>query len=152
MRHKLLTIAGSAMVFAVAAGGIGIASGQPAADRATLHFGVLFSDSFVDVGDPGPSAGDEIIANDRLTDASGAEVGHLGLVCTITDPSVPEAACQGTAVVPDGQITMQFLNSPPPVKIAAITGGTGRFRNARGYLRLEELPAQRGRLAFHLIG
>lgn len=37
----------------------------------------------------------------------------------------------------------QFLNSPPPRKIAAITGGTGRYRGARGDLVLTEHPDHR---------
>src|SRR3954470_5502652 len=111
MQRKLVTIAGGFVVLALAAAGAGAAGGDAGSSRQqTLRFGVLFSDSFVDVGEPGPSAGDQIIGNDRLTDESGHAVGRVGLVCTVTDPVAPEAACQGTAVLPDGQIAVQFLN------------------------------------------
>ena len=84
--------------------------------------------------------------------ANGVAVGHDGLVCTITNPAVPEASCQGVARLPEGQLTFQFLNSPPPRKIAAITGGTGRYRDARGQLVIVESPKdQTGTYTFSLL-
>jgi hypothetical protein len=118
----------------------------------TLRFAIRFSPLFLlDLGKPGLSKGDQIVANDRLLNRRRKDVGHDGITCTMTDPSVPEAACQGSFVLPGGQITVQFLNSPPPVKIGAITGGTGRFRTARGQMRLvEPATGNVGRVTFSL--
>jgi hypothetical protein len=71
----------------------------------------------------------------------------------VTDPSQPEAACHGSFVLPAGQITVQFLNSPPPVKIGASTGGTGRYRTARGQIKLvEPATGNRGSVTFYISG
>ena len=139
-------IAGAVAVLVVASVAVGVAvagarSPNPRSHQhgQTLRFAIRFSDSFLlDLGERGPSKGDQIISNDRLLNSSGTEVGHDGLACTVTDPSEPEAACQGSFVLPGGQLTVQFLNSPPSVKIGAITGGTGRYRTARGQMKLVE--------------
>jgi hypothetical protein len=84
------------------------------------------------------SNGDEILSHDLLLDARGARAGRDGLACTITNVTVPESACVGTVVLPAGSVAFQFLNSPPPRKVAAVTGGTGRYRGARGELTIVE--------------
>ena len=133
----IVTILVAASVVASAAGAS--TRGQHRHEGETHQFVIKFSPFFLlDLGRPGISQGDQITANDRLLNRNGKSVGHDGLACTITDPSHAEAACQGTFVLPGGQITVQFLNSPPPVKIGAITGGTGRFRAAEGQMRLVE--------------
>ena len=88
----------------------------------------------------------------RIRDTFHEQVGHNGLSCIITDPSGPEAECTATFDVPGGQITTQFLNSPPPEKHAAVTGGTGAYRNARGEAVLVERGDGTGTVTFHLIG
>jgi hypothetical protein len=52
----------------------------------------------------------------------------------------------------DGTIATQFLNAPPPRKVFAVVGGTGRYEGARGSGELVEAPDQTGALAFHLTG
>lgn len=148
MPRKLVTLSAAVLVClsgaaAVAVAGAGAHSeGAQTAHRQTLRLAIRFSPFFLlDLGTPGVSKGDELVDNDHLLDRRGHEVGHDGLACTITDPSGPEAACQGTFVVRGAQITVQFLNGPPAVKIGAITGGTGRFRGARGEMRLVEPAA-----------
>ena len=42
------------------------------------------------------------------------------------------ASCTGTIQLPNGQVTFAWLNSPPPRKQLAVTGGTGHFRTVRG--------------------
>ena len=140
MPRKLVIVVVLALVGVLVAVGVAVAGARSQAeDRQTLQFTIKLKPLFlVDLGKRGPSKGDVIIDNDRLLNASGKDVGRDGIACTITDPSVPEAACQGSFVLPGGQITVQFLNSPPPVKIAAITGGTGRYRTARGQVKLVE--------------
>jgi hypothetical protein len=145
MSWKIVALAVAVLVsVSIAVGAAGASAGAQKARAQTtggetLRFAIKFSPLFLlDLGRHGLSKGDQIVENDRLLTKSGKRVGHDGFACTITDASVPEAACQGTFVLPGGQITVQFLNSPPSVKIGAITGGTGRFRSARGQMRLVE--------------
>jgi hypothetical protein len=116
--------------------------------RHTLRYEVRFNDVVVDLGAPGPSLGDEQVLNDKLVNRRGRVVGHDGGICTITSFEPPETNCAITFSLPGGQITTQFLNSPPPRKVAPITGGTKRYRGARGRLVLEEHPDQTGTIVF----
>lgn len=80
----------------------------------TLQFNVAFHDVEVDLGEQGPSLGDERIFADSLLGANGREVGHDAGVCIFTSLTPFEAACHITFLLPGGQIATQFLNTPPP--------------------------------------
>ena len=96
----------------------------------TIKFALAYHDAQVDLGQKGPSLGDERIFADTLLDAKGKKVGHDAGVCTFTSLAPPEAACQITFFLPGGEVSTQFLNAPPPRKLAAIVGGTGTYRGA----------------------
>jgi len=117
----------------------------------TIHFDVQFNETALDLGTPGPSPGDEFILHDLLF-SDGKQVGHNGGVCVLTDPTAPEIACTATFSLPDGTITTQFLTTPPPNKVFAVTGGTGIYRNVRGDGTLVENGNGTGEITFHLIG
>jgi len=123
-----------------------LAAGQPA--RHTLRYRIRFNDVALDLGAPGPSLGDVQVLNDTLVNHQGKVVGHDGGVCTTTSLDPAEANCAITFALPGGQITTQFLNSPPPRKVAPITGGTKRYRGARGELVIKEHPDQTGTVVF----
>jgi hypothetical protein len=130
-----------------------VASAFPAlaaaqAKTETLRFGIRFNDTALDLGAPGPSLGDVQVLSDKLVNRRGKVVGHDGGVCTVTSLDPPETSCTITFSLPGGQITTQFLNSPPPRKVAPITGGTRRYRRARGELVLTEKPDQTGTIVF----
>jgi hypothetical protein len=130
-----------------------VASASPAlaaaqAKTKTLRYGIRFNETALDLGTPGPSLGDLQILNDKLVNRRGKVVGHDGGICTVTSLDPPETNCTITFSLPGGQITSQFLNSPPPRKIAPITGGTRRYRGARGQLVLTENPDQTGTIVF----
>jgi hypothetical protein len=130
-----------------------VASASPAlaaaqAKTKTLRYGIRFNETALDLGTPGPSLGDVQILNDKLVNRRGKVVGHDGGICTVTSLDPPETNCTITFSLPGGQITSQFLNSPPPRKIAPITGGTRRYRGARGDLVLTEHPDQTGTIVF----
>ena len=152
LRIVIACIVTAAGVFAT-----GVASAPASAnDIRTLHFGVQFSPSFVlDLGEPGPSMGDQLISHDILVDKSGRQVGHDAVSCVITDPAGatgPEAECTATFALAGGQLATQFLNSPPPVKPLAVTGGTGAYRAVRGDGVLVENGDGTGTLTLRLIG
>jgi hypothetical protein len=124
------------------------ADARPAGE--TIRLGVRFADDPVDLGAAGPSIGDELVIHDTLLDSRGRTVGGDAGVCTFTSVRPPVASCVITFTLPHGQIAVQFVNTPPPRKRAAIVGGSGRYRGARGELRILEHPNQTGRLTFRL--
>jgi hypothetical protein len=89
---------------------------------------------FVDHGAPGFSVDDEFVfSNDLFQD--GEKVGTDGGTCTVTRVESGGAVtlhCSGTNALPGGQISVQGLAAPGEPFELAITGGTGRYRNARG--------------------
>ncbi|MFI0774320.1 hypothetical protein [Streptomyces sp. NPDC021212] len=114
--------------------------------------------SFIDVGTPGASQGDEfVIAGDLLKDS--ATVGTFDEVCTLTrvgpDPDSFNQQCVGTLVLPGGDITFQGLISitaagPGDINVA-ITGGTGRYRTAHGFIHADNISETDTDLTVHLI-
>jgi hypothetical protein len=140
---------------ALAIAAIGTVASAPAALAAgpktqTLRYGIRFNDTALDLGAPGPSVGDLQLLNDQIVNRRAEVVGHDSGVCTITSLAPPETNCNITFALPGGQITSQFLNSPPPRKTAAITGATKRYRGARGDILIKEHPDQTGTIVFRL--
>ena len=116
----------------------------------TIKFNLAFHDVQIDLGKRGPSLGDERLFADSVLDAKGRKVGHDAGVCTFTSLTPPEAACQITFFLSRGQISIQFLNAPPPRKVAAIVGGTGAYRGASGEAVIFEGLKQTGTVTFSL--
>src|SRR3954470_19220175 len=87
----------------------------------------------LDLGASGPSLGDQQVFTARFG-ADGRTIGFDGGVCTLV--RLPAAyQCVATNSLPDGQLTAQalvdFQKAPGPFQFA-ITGGTERYRSARG--------------------
>ena len=96
---------------------------------------------------------DFLLAQDIIknkVDAKGKKVGHDAGVCTFTTLTPPEAGCSITFFLSGGEIATQFLNAPPPRKVAAIVGGTGIYRGASGEAVIVEGPKQTGTIIFRL--
>jgi hypothetical protein len=162
MRTKLWTLVLAAVVLGFVMGGISV-SLRPTSTSAVatsvgtthLQFLVKFigQDTFLDLGAPGPSQGDEFIFHDLVFTPDGrTQVGHDGGMCVIFDVAKSEENCTLTFSLPGGDITTQFLNSPPPAKTFAVTGGTGTYRNVRGQGELVESGQGTATLSFDLIG
>jgi hypothetical protein len=64
----------------------------------------------------------------------GRRVGFTTVVCTIARVQHPPTAfqCQAIARIGSDQLTAQGLAFDQPSSVFAITGGTGRWRNAGG--------------------
>jgi hypothetical protein len=101
----------------------------------------LKQEQFLDLGDPGPSLGDELVFSERLF-SRGRQVGESGVVCVVTQVTPPYGdtltlKCEGAFSLRKGQITLQGLievqgeDDPGPFRVA-ITGGTGKYRCACG--------------------
>jgi hypothetical protein len=89
----------------------------------------------VDVAPTGdqPSLGDYSVFSENLF-RDGHKVGISGGVCTFVRLEHPPAAfqCVVTARLGRDQLTVQGLAFDQPTNVFAITGGTGRWRNAGG--------------------
>jgi hypothetical protein len=111
-------------------------------DRVLEIKGTPVNFEMIDVGTPGLSLGDQIIvSNDFVED--GKKIGFDAVVCsTVRVAPVRMVNCNITMSLPDGLITAQVLKSEPlppaPSKfVAAITGGTGAYRDARGQIDVD---------------
>jgi len=136
--------AAAALAATVVLAGAGTAASRPATAPATatatattsaetLRFTVHFSPFFFnDLDHNGqPSKGDQLVFHDLLF-SNGHQVGQDGGSCTVVNNNPLLASCTGTIQLPDGQIAFAWLNSPPPKKRFAVTGGTGHFRTVGG--------------------
>ena len=97
----------------------------------------------VDADPPGTSLGDQTVSRNVLR-RGGRQVGSLVSACTFTgvDPK-PVLLCDAVAQIDSSQLALmvrippRFLQDPQGESFRlAITGGTGRYRNARGYGQL----------------
>ncbi|WP_431985867.1 dirigent protein [Streptomyces griseoflavus] len=110
----------------------------------------------LDLGAAGRSVGDQFVFSGNLTSTEGSEervVGRIGGFCVITDLERNAGPCASTAVLPEGQITVQGEQAGIPVPapvVNAITGGTGEFRRARGQVRQRVLTPATWQLTFAL--
>ena len=93
--------------------------------------------TFIDTGKPGPSVGDLVVARDDVLRANGDPAGAFRQTCTLVDlassPFTSTFECAGSITLDDGTITMEGPFNPSQAEsTAAITGGTGAYRTARG--------------------
>jgi hypothetical protein len=143
VRHKHAVHAAVAAIiaFAVLVFGSASAVADGKGKRNTLRLvATEIQSEFIDLGDPGPSLGDEFVFSEVLR-KRGREVGTSGGVCVVTEAVPPYTTltfhCVATLSLERGQITLQGLvevqgeDDPGPFTVA-ITGGTGAFRGASG--------------------
>lgn len=116
--------------------------------------------TFIDLGDPDFSQGDQVaFTNDLLR--GGTKVGKDGGWCVATRLTAAGAAtfeCVGSNRLPGGQVTVQGLVTYGPDEeikeepyFFAITGGTGKYRNARGQVKIEEVSGEVFRLTLRIV-
>src|SRR5690349_16207143 len=118
----------------------------------TLQFQVTFSPfHLTDIGEEGLSAGDLIDFHDRLF-RGGREVGDEVGSCVVVE-ATGLSNCTGVVRLGRDTITYAFVNAPPPEKVLAVTGGSGRFRTAHGDGTLVENgdAANTGTLTLRLV-
>jgi hypothetical protein len=102
----------------------------------------LTSFDFVDLGEPGVTAGDFFVQTDTLTlddHTTGTDIIH----CVATGGEAAPGLCDAALTLEDGTLTASgtIPNFEPadgePFRIA-ITGGTQRYRRARGHITVTE--------------
>jgi hypothetical protein len=126
-------------------------SGHGDDEGTVLVFDVQFSPfNLTDLGDPGPTPGDVIVFNDLLL-VDGAQVGHEVGSCVVVDAAGPLASCTAVLTLDDGgTIAYALENAPPPRKVLAVTGGSGRFKGVDGDGVLVENGDGTGELTLYL--
>ncbi|CDR15989.1 lipoprotein [Streptomyces iranensis] len=90
----------------------------------------------VDLGKPGVSVGDQRVVHEDLY-RDGEKVGDHSTVCAFTQVGPSALQCLGTFALPEGQFTAQsLLHLPAPSSVdVSITGGSGEYRTAHGFIR-----------------
>ena len=144
---------------AIAIGALAIASAVPASsDQGSVRHrtievvGIGTEENFVDLGDAGPSLGDELVFHEDLR-VDGKTVGHDGGVCSATsleEGTQGEFQCVVTLWFANGQIASQGLIQPSgesPEKFeVVITGGSGAYEGAGGHIKVVEVSETRTRM------
>ena|SRR5436305_1489278 len=121
---------------------IALIAAAPAAARSLPRHSFVKLDKadVVDVGAPGDSVGDTTVFTFTVFDrVGGRRIGAGHGYCVRTEVGVAND-CTANSSLPGGRIVMQWEEfDGQRVSRAAITGGTGRYRNTRGELRLTSL-------------
>jgi hypothetical protein len=155
------------VVAALASGGVALANGHSTRPSREKHrevikvFALTVQFKMIDLGDPGFSLGDEAVFSDNLlTSKNGSMVGFDGGVCTVvrvTDATAGTGTlqCPVTFSLSNGQIATQGLvqltnGGFTGTQTAAITGGTGHFRQAQGEVAVEFLTSTEANITFFL--
>ncbi|CAL9658352.1 dirigent protein [Streptomyces sp. Tu 3180] len=108
----------------------------------------------IDLGATGRSVGDQFVFSGNLVSTEGPGerlVGRVGGFCVLTRLERNAGQCVSTAVLPEGQITVQGEQTGIPVPspvLNAITGGTGEFRRAHGQVMQRVLTPATWQLTF----
>ena len=111
------------------------------------------TDATTDTGAAGDSAGDVLtFANDVFDAKDANKVGTDQGSCIRIVPG-ESYECAWTTTLARGQIMVQGPFYDTRDSVLAVTGGTGRYRNARGYMQLHSLAnGTKYTFTFHLVG
>ncbi|UXY21615.1 dirigent protein [Streptomyces cynarae] len=157
-RRSLGVAVGTAIAFACASPATAAGSSGPGVPREEVFQLVARSTqtSSVDVNPSGPSQGDEFVISGELLN-QGATVGTYGEVCTLTRVGPVDhfdLQCVASFTLAQGQITVQGRFSVTPAGSGevdlAITGGTGLYRTAGGYVHAVNISSTDTQVTVHL--
>jgi hypothetical protein len=164
-RRGISVALGLAALTVAVGGAAAVASTSTSAEAnaRTLHFFLREEQQVIDRAPKGPSNGDLVLLRGELLDPKtrapvGTEIGMYVVVDKKNEnPSLVNVVFTPNArtkLAKADQITMQtiFDSVPEPPQIAAITGGTGRYRNARGQIVSKEGPGGLGDVTIQLSG
>jgi hypothetical protein len=155
VRRSLIVLT-TALVVAGAAGSVAAATDLAPAisgPQTLVLLAQIDRQQQVDAAPVGFSLADQLVLAGALSAAGGGDRGRFGAACTVTD-TLAEGTfqCQVTLALPAGLVTLQGLLSPVgPRSTYAVTGGTGRYRNARGSATAYETSPDQVRLTMSLL-
>ncbi|MFD3457959.1 hypothetical protein ACFWVC_38035 [Streptomyces sp. NPDC058691] len=106
----------------------------------------------VDLGKKGLSLGDQLVIAEDIY-RGGKRIGDHSVVCTYVHLEPGALQCVGTFALPKGQISGQaLLHLPPAASIdIPITGGSGAYDTARGYVHTVAAGKTERHLTFHIV-
>jgi hypothetical protein len=161
-RGTLLALGLATLAAVIGGGAIASTSSSGSASGQTLHFYLREEQQVIDRAPSGPSNGDLVLLRGTLLDPKtrapvGTEIGTYVMVDSRNENrslvNVVFTPNARTKLAKADQITMQTIfDAAPPPQIAAITGGTGRYRNARGQIISKEGPNGLGDVVIQLAG
>jgi hypothetical protein len=134
MRRAILATVTAAVVAIGALGSAGAFASTPRTRTTTIRLTAHFTkQAILDLGDAGPSVGDQQIGVGKLTRGD-TTVGHFGIVCSfLAFADSPTGDCTVTARLAKGTISLQgYLNNNVDDNTLAVVGGTGDYRDAAG--------------------
>ncbi len=142
MRRQLMTVALAVLLAMVA--GISVVSASAwstSTERATRLTEKVNERKALDLGDPGSSVGDQFYFNGDVLNDRGTRIGRSGGTSHVVQilPSGPLIQVLATLDLPEGQVVLGGAVELVPFREGrlpgnfAILGGTGAYRNARGY-------------------
>ncbi|MEU1199911.1 hypothetical protein ABZ446_27300 [Streptomyces sp. NPDC005813] len=107
----------------------------------------------IDLGQKGASIGDENVVHEDLY-RDGKKVGDHSAICTVTHVNPTALQCLGTFSLPDGQFAAQaLLHLPAPSYVdVGITGGSGAYSNASGFVRTIPAGVTERHFTVHMNG
>jgi hypothetical protein len=142
---KGATIAAASAALIVAGTGIAVASATgPNITRATTIRLLIRggTSTFINVRHQHrPAVGDEVILSQPVFSAANPaqQVGHGWVTVTLVGGQVTQD--HATIVLKQGQVDAAGIQASNPFRLA-VTGGTGRFQNARGQATVRLLPGK----------
>ncbi len=111
---------------------------------------ITTEEEFLDLGAEGPGLGHQVVFAQELAKGE-QEVGHAGVVCTVTSLEREESQCVATAWFRGGQITVRGL---VPLQAGdftlPITGGSGKYEGAEGEAHVRDISDTTAIVTFHL--
>jgi hypothetical protein len=107
------------------------------------------TDTVVDTGGTGDTTGDLLTFHNKVYNSTNKYVvGSDQGVCTRIDPAAGTWECNWTVFLKGGQITVDGPFFDTHDSTLAVTGGTGKYRNARGQMLLKSID---GGVRYHFI-
>ncbi|MCX4781651.1 hypothetical protein [Streptomyces sp. NBC_01264] len=139
-----LPILALAISAAASAGPLAYAGQAPHSEAFTL-IATKTGETLIDSGQP-TGIGNVFIGTSSFARGHDSDYGTGSALCTNVSAEGAKL-CSGTYELPDGQITWQRgqppVDAPPTGFDAAITGGTGKYSTARGYIHVI-VPSREG--------
>ena len=145
MLAALMAVAGVAALAASASG-----SGERATEAKTIRLeGEITAQQPVDNPPAGESAGDLAVFTENLSRA-GQRIGELTGSCVLIRPPA-YFQCSAIAQLPEGDLALTANVAEGGRSKGAVTGGTGRYRRARGTFAAKPVAEGRERITIRVL-